>query len=134
LNQNKGNIQTAKARQLQAEVSVTVALREVERKIAGELHAYEQRVMEISKWPPDAAEKFREAARTADEHYRLGAIPVATYTELQKQYLDVVDAILSTQEEALASRQRLQLLTGLDLGDMPSPSAPAKSAITPARK
>ena len=130
LNQNSGNVATAKARQLQAEVSLTVALREVERKIAGALHAYERRVIEISKWPQDAAEKFRQAARTADEHYRLGAIPVATYTELQKQYLDVVDAILSTQEEALESRQQLQLLTGLDLGDLPAAPVRTKTSRT----
>ena len=135
LNQNAGNIATAKARQLQAEVSLTVALREVERKIATALHAYERRVIEMSKWPTDAAEKFRQAAHTGDEHYRLGAIPVATYTELQKQYIDVVDALLSTQEDALASRQELQLLTGVDLGDLPvKPASSKPAAITPARK
>ncbi len=135
LNRNAGNIATAKARELQAEVSLTVAMREVERKIATELHAYERRVIEMSKWPADAAEKFRQAALTGDEHYRMGAIPVATYTELQKQYLDVLDALLSTQEEALASRQVLQLLTGDDLGDLPAKSNPTKSAVSkPARK
>ncbi len=128
LSQNSGNIATAKARQLQAEVSLTVAMREVERKIATALHAYERRVIEMSKWPADAAEKFRQAAHTGDEHYRLGAIPVATYTELHKQYLDVVDALLSTQEDALASRQELQLLTGVDLGDLPAKSVATKPA------
>ncbi len=134
LNQNTGSIQTAKARQFQAEVSLTAALREVERKIASQLHAYERRTVEMARWPQDAAEKFRQSARTADEHYRLGAIPVATYTELQKQYLDVVDALLSTQEEALESRQQLQLLTGIDLGDLPAKPEVVKPAIKPARK
>lgn len=129
LSRNAGNIATARARQLQAEVSLTVALREVERKIATALHAYERRVIEMSKWPADAAEKFRDAARMGDEHYRLGAIPVATYTELQKEYLDVLDALLGTQEDALASRQELQLLTGIDLGDLPAKPL----AIKPAR-
>ena len=117
LNRNAGNIATAKARETQAEVSLNVALRDVERKVASHLHAYETFVAEMSKWPADAAEKFRDAARKGDENYRLGALPVATYTELQKQYLDTVDALLSTESEALEARQQLEYLTGLSLGD-----------------
>ena len=66
-----------------------------------------------------AAEKFRDAARKGDENYRLGALPIATYTELQKQYLDAVDALLSTQADALEARQQLELLSGINLGDAP---------------
>ena len=116
-NRNEGNIATAKARETQAEVSLNVALRDVERKVAAQLHAYETFVAEMAKWPADAAEKFRDAARKGDENYRLGALPVATYTELQKQYLDSVDALLSTQADALEARQQLEYLTGLSLGD-----------------
>ncbi|MEO6754031.1 MAG: TolC family protein [Chthoniobacteraceae bacterium] len=119
LNRNQGNIATAKARELQAEVALNVALREVERKIAGHRMAYEIFLAEIAKWPKDAAEKFRDAASKADENYRLGALPVATYTELQKQYLDTVDALLSTQADVLEARQQLELLTGMNLGDAP---------------
>ena len=117
LNRNAGNIATAKARETQAEVSLNVALRDVERKVASQLHAYETFVAEMAKWPADAAEKFRDAARKGDENYRLGALPVATYTELQKQYLDTVDALLSTQADSLEARQQLEYLTGLSLGD-----------------
>jgi len=115
LSQNAGSIETAKARQAQAEVSLNLVLREVERKIAGALHAYDTFLAEIARWPADAAQKFREAARLGDEHYRLGALPITTYTELQKQYLDTVDALLSTQADALEARQQLELLTGLSL-------------------
>ena len=137
LNHNAGNIETAKARQLQAEVSLNVALREVERKVASARAAYETFLAEMAKWPSDAAEKFRDAARKGDENYRLGALPVSTYTELQKQYLDSVDALLSTQADALEARQQLELLTGVNLGD--APLAPLKStdekpAVLPARK
>ena len=117
LNRNAGNIETAKARETQAEVSLNVALRDVERKVASQLHAYETFLAEMARWPADAAEKFRDAARKGDENYRLGALPVATYTELQKQYLDTVDALLSTQADSLEARQQLEYLTGLSLGD-----------------
>jgi cobalt-zinc-cadmium efflux system outer membrane protein len=123
LNRNAGNIETAKARQAQAEVALNLALREVERKIAAALDAYDTFRAEITTWPPDAVQKFRDAARMGDEHYRLGALPITTYTELQKQYLDTVDALLDTQADALEARQQLELLTGLDLGDASVASA-----------
>ena len=130
LNQHAGEIETAKARQTQAEVALSVALREVERKIAGARQAYETFLAEMARWPTDAVQKFRAAARVGDEHYRLGALPIATYTELQTQYLDAVDALLSTQANALEARQQLEVLTGLDLGDGSRPTSSKK----PARK
>ena len=51
----------------------------------------------------------------ADRHYRLGAVPIATYIELQKQYLEAVAALLDTRREALEAGQELQRLTGLTL-------------------
>ncbi len=120
LNRNAGNIETARAREAQAEVALTVALREVERKIAAAHNAYDTFLSEIARWPADAVRRFRDAARIGDEHYRLGALPVATYTSLQTQYLGAVDALLSTQADALEAWQQLELLTGLKLGDMPA--------------
>lgn len=122
LDQNAGTIATAKAREAQAEVALTVALRDVERKIAAAWNAYETFRGEIAQWPPDAAQRFRDAARAGDEHYRLGALPIATYTELQKQYLDAVDALLGTQADALEARQQLELLTGMNLDREPAVS------------
>ena len=40
-NRNEGSIATAKARETQAEVSLNVALRDVERKVAAQLHTYD---------------------------------------------------------------------------------------------
>jgi cobalt-zinc-cadmium efflux system outer membrane protein len=60
--------------------------------------------------------QFREAAALADRHYRLGAVPIGTYVELQSSYLDAVEALLDTQAEALAAALELNQLTGLDLG------------------
>jgi cobalt-zinc-cadmium efflux system outer membrane protein len=114
-NRNKGNIDAAAARQMQAEVSLNVAEREIERKVLETSVTYETKVREIGKWRPDAVEHFREAAELADRHYRLGAVPVSTYVELQKQYLEAVEGLLETQEEALKAAQELELLTGLRL-------------------
>ena len=69
---------------------------------------------EMAKWRPDSAQQFKEAAALADRHYRLGAVPIATYVELQKQYLEAVEALLNTKREALEGGQELQRLTGSD--------------------
>ena len=41
-------------------------------------------------------------------------MPISTYIELQKQYLEAVEALLATKREALEAGQQIQLLTGLD--------------------
>jgi cobalt-zinc-cadmium efflux system outer membrane protein len=69
----------------------------------------------MARWRPDAAQQFREAAELADRHYRLGAVPITTYVEMQTRYLDALEALLATRGEALAHQQQLELLTGQKL-------------------
>ena len=114
-NRNSGNIETAMARKMQAEVSLAVVQREVERKVFEAALTYKTKLAEIGKWRPDSVEHFREAAELADRHYRLGAVPIATYVELQKQYLEAVESLLDTKKEALEAAAQLELLTGLPL-------------------
>lgn len=64
---------------------------------------------------PDAVQHFKEAVEVADRHYRLGAVPISTYVELQRQYLDVFEALLVTWHEALEAAAQLELLTGVPL-------------------
>jgi len=116
-NRNSGNIDAATARQLQAETSYAVAQREVERKIAEALRTYQRKAREMGKWRADAIEHFQKAAELGDRHYRLGAVPVSTYVELQKEYLEAVESLLDTKKEALEARQQLELLTGVKLID-----------------
>ena len=54
-------------------------------------------------------------AELADRHYRLGAVPISTYVELQKQYLDAVEGLLDTRKEALEAASQLEMLTGLSV-------------------
>jgi len=114
-NRNKGNIQTAMARQMQAEVSLNVTAREVERKVIEAALTYETKLRQMASWRPDSVEHFREAAEIADRHYRLGAVQLSVYVELQKQYLEAVESLLDTKKEALEAAQNLELLTGLAL-------------------
>ena len=114
-NRNSGNIETAMARKMQAEISLNVMQREVERKVVAAALIYKTKLTEIGKWRPDSVEHFREAAELADRHYRLGAVPITTYVELQKQYLEAVESLLDTKKEALDAAAQLELLTGLSL-------------------
>ncbi|MST01412.1 MAG: TolC family protein [Pedosphaera sp.] len=118
---NQSSIEIAEARRVQAEASFAAALREVERKVVSAALAYRVKLAEMERWRLDAVEKFREAAELADRHYRLGAVPVATYVELQRQYLDAVEALLATKEEALEAAEQLELLAGPALSPIPLP-------------
>lgn len=113
-NRNKGGIETAEARQLQAATSLLVTQLQIERQVAEQAMRYQTKLAEMDQWRPDSIQKFQEAAALADRHYRLGAVPIATYVELQKQYLEAVEALLDTKTEALEAGQELQRLTGLD--------------------
>jgi hypothetical protein len=42
------------------------------------------------------------------------AVPISTYLELQKQYLEAVESLLDTKQAAFESAAQLELLTGKD--------------------
>lgn len=110
-NRNTGNIKAAEARQQQAEAAVHLTQRRVERELRERIAAYNFRLEQMSHWRPGIVESLRQAAELADRHYRLGAVPVTTYVELQEKYLEALEAILTTQAGALQDRQKIQLLT-----------------------
>lgn len=111
----RGAVNVAEARQRQAQAAVEVARRELDRQVITAAQAFAIKAAETERWTPDSADKFREAAELADRHYRLGAVPIATYVELQNSYLEAVQALLDTRGEALAAGLQLEELTGLDL-------------------
>jgi outer membrane protein, heavy metal efflux system len=111
---SRGAVAVAEARQHQAEVAALVAQRELATEVLTAAQAFATRVAETRRWAPESVQKFREAAELADRHYRLGAVPIATYVELQNSYLDALEALLATQREALEAGLKLQQLTGLD--------------------
>jgi len=111
----RAGVDTAQARQRQAETAVLLAQRELERDVLTTAQAFATKLAESRRWAPNSADKFREAAELADRHYRLGAVPISTYVELQNSYLEAVTSLLDTQRETLEAVLKLQQLTGLDL-------------------
>lgn len=118
-NRNKGNIGAAEARRIQAETSWRLEERRVERAVREHALAYQIQFREITRLQPNSLNELREASELGDRHFRLGAIPVSTYVELQKQYLEALEAILRTQADALENLQQLELLTGTNLRATP---------------
>jgi len=114
-NRNAGGIAAESAREIQATTSLVLGQRQVERQIADQAFVYRRSVEELGRWRPDAIRQFKDAAALADQHYRLGAVPIATYVELQKQYLDAVTALLDARRSALVAQQELELIAGVDI-------------------
>jgi cobalt-zinc-cadmium efflux system outer membrane protein len=114
-NRNRGGVESAEARRQQAETSLLVTQRNIERQVVENAQGYDTKRREMARWRSDSVDEFRKAAELADRHYRLGAVPISTYVELQKQYLEAVEALLDTKREALDAAQALEHLTGLPL-------------------
>ena len=114
-NRNAGKVETAKARAAQAEAALTTTVREVERKVSDAEFVYRSRREEARKLETSILPQMREAAELADRNYRAGALPITTYTEMQKQYLDSLDAFSVAQAGAVEARQQLEQLTAMRL-------------------
>jgi len=112
---NVGNIASSKARQRQAEASLALTEREVERRVAQTAAILEAKRAEIETWKSGAMARLREASESADHNYRLGALPLTTYVEIQKQYLEAIGAFYDAQKDALEAAQTLEILTGQKL-------------------
>lgn len=106
---------TAEARRRQAEAAAYAAERELDREVLLAAQTLQAKLAESARWTTGTIVKFRDAAALADRHYRLGAVPIATYIELQTSYLDAVESLLATRAEALEAALRLEQLTGLEL-------------------
>lgn len=111
----RGAVDLADARRRQAEVAALLAERTLEKEVLIAERAFAAKSTESRRWSADTLGKFREAAELADRHYRLGAVPVATYVELQNSYLDAVEALLETERDTLSAALKLQELTGLEI-------------------
>jgi outer membrane protein, heavy metal efflux system len=114
-NKNAGKIETAKARAAQAEAALRTTVRGVERKVADAEFVYRSRREEAQNLEMSILPRMREAAELADRNYRAGALPITTYTEVQKQYLDSLDAFSAAQAGAVEARQQLEQLTATRL-------------------
>jgi len=126
-NQARGSEEAAKARLNQAEVSLDTAMREVEQKIMTAADSYKKELKKLGENTPQLLGQLRDAAKLADDNYRLGVLPISTYTEIQSQYLEGTDAVLNSRLDALRYLADLEYLSGEQLHDVSLPSSPAEN-------
>ncbi len=117
----KAKVTTEQARKAQAEATLNAAQREVEKELMGSVLLFRSHQKRLALWRNSGIDDYAAAAALADRHYRLGAVPITTYVELQDKYLEAVEAINETQAEALEAALQLEELTGLP-GSMLKPA------------
>lgn len=111
-NDGKANVSIAQSRQMQALATLHAAQRDIEKQVMESVILFKSQQKRLNLWKGQGVAKFREAASLADRHYRLGAVPIATYVELQDKYLEAVEAINEAQAQALEAALSLEELTG----------------------
>src|SRR6202011_560423 len=127
-NQARGSEEAATGRLNQAGVSLDTATREVERKIVTAADSYKEELKKLGENTPQLLGQLRDAAKLADDNYRLGVLPISTYTEIQSQYLEGTDAVLNSRLDALRYLADLEYLSGEQLHDVSLPSSQAENS------
>lgn len=100
------------SRQAQADATLIAAQRRISRNVFDQAAQYDAKRQALTHWQGDAPERFATAAAEADRNFRLGAIPIATYTQMQSEYLSALSAVLDTRREAFEALLQLRALNG----------------------
>ena len=116
-NAQAGQVAVEQGRQAQANATLINAERKLARDVFDQAAQYGAKRRALEQWSGDTPERFAATAAEADRNYRLGAIPLTTYIQLQQAYIDATNAVLDTRREALGSLLQLRALNG---GDSPS--------------
>ncbi|MEC5129468.1 TolC family protein [Verrucomicrobiales bacterium BCK34] len=123
----KAEVTQAQAREAQAEALINATARDLEKKVATSSLVYRNSYQQLQSWSSEKIDSLSEAAELADRHYRLGAVPVSTYIELQQNYLEALEAINEVKADALEAALEIEELTG-------SVGVPTTSASIPSKQ
>lgn len=141
-NNGTDKVDIAEARRLQAGATLNAALREVERQVTEAALILNTRRQRLEGWKPDTLQSLQEGATLADQHYRLGAVPVGSYLEMQDRYLEALGAINESKLSAMQAALDLEQLTGSHppsaakaaAEKVPVTAEPPQSKPSPARR
>lgn len=111
-NRQAGEVAVEQGRQAQANATLIEAERRIARNVFDQAAQYEAKRQALAKWDGASPQNFASAAEDADRNYRLGAIPLATYMQMQQSYVDATNAVLDTRREALEALLHLRALNG----------------------
>lgn len=108
----RGKTDVAQARIAQADAAQDRSLREVEQELARAHASFLAIQKQLERYPVDDLSRLREGAELADRQYRLGAVPVQTYLDMQDRYLAATAGTLRTWVEAHERCMKIQVITG----------------------
>lgn len=108
----KAEVTREMAREAQAQASLNSTARKLERELAAAALVYINSRRQLELWSAERIQELGESAELADRHYRLGAVPVSTYIELQENYLEALEAINDVKADALEAAFQIEQLTG----------------------
>ncbi|WP_164158196.1 TolC family protein, partial [Sandarakinorhabdus rubra] len=111
-NRQEGEVAAAQGRAAQGEAAFIAARRRLLVQLHSDAALYRARSAAIEKWPADAPQRFAAAAAEADRAYRLGAVPLATYVQMQTGWLDALTAVLDTRAGLWEAQENIRILTG----------------------
>jgi cobalt-zinc-cadmium efflux system outer membrane protein len=111
-NRQEGDVAAAESRAAQGEAALIATRRRLLASLHADAALYRARSEALAKWPGDAPQHFAEVAAEADRAYRLGAVPLATYVQMQTGWLDAQTAVLETRAGLWEARENIRILTG----------------------
>jgi outer membrane protein, heavy metal efflux system len=117
-NRNQGNIAAAKANQARAEAEFASEMLSARSEIARRLRLYESAVVQVESIPVSQVESLHDAADLADRQYRLGAIPVQLFLDMQREFLNVQLLRHNALLEAMNMAAELEWLAGSAIGEV----------------
>ncbi len=107
----RGRTETARASLARAQAERANTVRTIQQRLAEELSAWRMASEQLRKTPMKMLDRLRESAELADRQYRLGAVEMPTYLEMQDQYLEATAGLLGSIRDAHEHRLNIQLLT-----------------------
>jgi cobalt-zinc-cadmium efflux system outer membrane protein len=111
-NQNQGNIASSKAALAKTEATREQARRDLELSLTKIYQTRQLLDAQISQTNPELLQHLAQLADMADRQYRLGAINLTTFLEVQRQFLGTTRSVHQTILDAHSLDLDLQLLTG----------------------
>lgn len=111
-NRQAGDVAIEQGKQAQANATLVNAERRIAREVFDQAAQYDAKRDALTRWDGNPPQRFAQAAADADRNYRLGAIPLTTYTQIQQSYVEAVNAVLDTRREALEALAQLRALNG----------------------
>lgn len=111
-NRQAGDVAAERGRQAQANAALVEAERRIARTVFDQAAQFETKRQALATWDRASPQGFADAAADADRNYRLGAIPLTTYMQMQQSYVDATNAMLDTRREAIEALLQLRALNG----------------------